>query len=247
MESTSQVLQNRPITTVPFDQTPINPWTDSGDKNAEGSHDSTPLRTPDPALLDQTVIAGLEAEESPVDTKPPKVPNDVLSQFDPLANLEEEAAREAWKASESHPPPPRSPSPPPPPPLKDAADPHPTESSPSQPSGSFPSLAALARSFAIPALSRSRPASFDAAKAVTSTTLYSFTGQPDALRDDGTIPNGSPSRTTTQSRSRTPSPARERQEVPFDFQKFLDQMKSRGAEPVSKYLRSCVILAMLPS
>ena len=29
---------------------------------------------------------------------------------------------------------------------------------------------------------------------------------------------------------------------PFDFQKFLDQMKSKSAEPVARYLRSCVPL-----
>lgn len=29
-------------------------------------------------------------------------------------------------------------------------------------------------------------------------------------------------------------------EPQFDFQKFLDQMKLRSAEPVSKYLKSCV-------
>lgn len=29
---------------------------------------------------------------------------------------------------------------------------------------------------------------------------------------------------------------------PFDFQKFLDQMKTRSAEPVAKYLKSCVAL-----
>lgn len=31
---------------------------------------------------------------------------------------------------------------------------------------------------------------------------------------------------------------KEKDEISFDFQKFLDQMKSRNAEPVSKYLRS---------
>jgi hypothetical protein len=31
---------------------------------------------------------------------------------------------------------------------------------------------------------------------------------------------------------------RDKEEVPFDFQKFLDQMKSKAAESVAKYLRS---------
>jgi hypothetical protein len=43
--------------------------------------------------------------------------------------------------------------------------------------------------------------------------------------------------------SRIQSPARpavpsKDEEKPFDFQLFLDQLKSRGAEPVAKYLRS---------
>lgn len=33
----------------------------------------------------------------------------------------------------------------------------------------------------------------------------------------------------------------------FDFPRFLDQLKSRSAEPVAKYLKSCVALAVLPS
>ena len=35
-----------------------------------------------------------------------------------------------------------------------------------------------------------------------------------------------------------PSQCEPEVEIQFDFQKFLDQMKSRSAEPVSKYLRS---------
>lgn len=39
----------------------------------------------------------------------------------------------------------------------------------------------------------------------------------------------------------TPVPASSNKQVDtFDFQKFLDQVKSRGAEPVAKYLRSYV-------
>ena len=37
----------------------------------------------------------------------------------------------------------------------------------------------------------------------------------------------------------TPSGKDKEQDPPqFDFQKFLDQMKKKGAEPVAKYLRS---------
>jgi Rab5 GDP/GTP exchange factor len=258
MESTSQVLHDHPIASILFDQTtqtPVNPWTDAtdfDDKNPQVNNEDIPLRTPDPELLDQSIVAGIQAEESPIDTK---VSNDILSQFDPLASLEEEAAREAWNTSESHPPPPRSPSAPttPPfPPVKDAAAPPPPELSQGQPSGSssFPSLAALARTFAIPALSRPRPVSLDAAKPVPSpATLSSFEVQQDTARDNSTTTqNGSATRPSSQSRNGTPSPAtggKESDEIPFDFQKFLDQMKSRNAEPVSKYLRSYVIPTIL--
>jgi len=230
----------------PTSPTPTNPWTDStdyDDKNAQGNIDDKPLRTPDPEWLDKSIVAGIEAEESPVDAKLPKVSTEILNQFDPLASLEEEAAREAWNTSESHPPPPRTPSPSTPPPvqpLKDPADPAP---SPDQPSGSssFPSLAALARNFAIPGLSRSRPVSLDAAKAAPALpTLSSSEMQQHIPQDDSiTAPDGSTTPPTIRSRSSSPAPGgNEREEIPFDFQKFLDQMKSRGAEPVSRYLRS---------
>ena len=256
MESTTSVIQDRPIAPILFDQTPQaspNPWTDAtdfDDKKAQGSNEDRPLRTPDPDLFDQSIMAGLETVSTPTGTKP-QVSTDVLSQFDPLVSLEEEAAREAWKASESHPPPPRTPSPPPPapsPPPKDAGE---SVASPptSPPSGSspspFPSLASLARSFSIPTLSRSRPVSVDAAKAVPSpATLSSFAAQQEAPRE-GTAANKAPPAVESRSSSSSPvARVTEKQETPFDFQRFLDQMKSRGAEPVSKYLRSYVTLGV---
>jgi hypothetical protein len=51
-----------------------------------------------------------------------------------------------------------------------------------------------------------------------------------------------------QSAHRRENPSQERnagskgKDPPFDFQKFLDQMKSKSAEPVARYLRSCVLL-----
>jgi hypothetical protein len=258
MESTSQVLQDHSTEPILFDQisqTPTNPWTDSADyddNKIQGNNEGVSLRIPDSELLEQSIIAGPADDHSPVDTKPLKVSSDILSQFDPLASVEEEAAREAWNSAESHPPPPRpaSPQTPPPPPLKDPVEP-PSGPSPSQPSGlpSFPSLASLAKSFSIPALSRSRPVSFDAAKAVPSpTTLSSFATQQDVPQDrDTSTPDGTTIQTITLNNDGTSSPPPgHRDEIPFDFQKFLDQMKSRSADPVSKYLRSCVLLPMLP-
>lgn len=50
------------------------------------------------------------------------------------------------------------------------------------------------------------------------------------------------SETTTSGRSTpaTSSSDASKADPPFDFQKFLDQMKSRNAEIVAKYLKSCV-------
>jgi hypothetical protein len=51
-----------------------------------------------------------------------------------------------------------------------------------------------------------------------------------------------------QNAPRRENPSQERnagpkdKDPPFDFQKFLDQMKFKGAEPVARYLRSCVLL-----
>ncbi|KAG5654186.1 hypothetical protein H0H81_006568 [Sphagnurus paluster] len=242
---TSQTLTALPPIPPLTDPEP-NPWTDVIDPDISKSHSINEdthkeLQTPDPALLDQVVTHGLESQvpDSP-EAEKPQVSQDVLSQFDPLASLEEEAARGAWETSESHPPPPRTPSPKPPAlPLKDAvASPRPE--SPSIPLSPFPSLAALARSFSIPNLSRPRPLSLDGAKPVPSpATLSSLAAQQDTPRADTPVTSKSASHTPSGSGSASPVPgSREKGEIPFDFQSFLDQMKSRSAEPVSKYLRS---------
>lgn len=36
-------------------------------------------------------------------------------------------------------------------------------------------------------------------------------------------------------------------EVPFDFQTFLDQIKTKSAEPVARFLRRCVITSRIPA
>ncbi|PPQ98935.1 hypothetical protein CVT24_003562 [Panaeolus cyanescens] len=232
-----------------------NPWDDAKAASETGASDTKPpaatLNTIDPAIYDQPIFAGLK-EEIPI-TPPPKeeVRKDVLDEFDPLvASPEEKAARDAWESSEGHPPPPRTPSPPTPP-VKDstASTPAPTEDttpnalSPSQSAvpiaspSSFPSLAAFARSFSIP-LVRPRPVSLDATvKAVPSpATAASFAAQQDASRGDSskrpTSGTSTPNRTGSGPSSPKPN------DGGFDFQRFLDQMKTRSAEPVSKYLRS---------
>ncbi|EFI27347.1 guanine nucleotide exchange factor Vps9 [Coprinopsis cinerea okayama7 len=241
-----------------------NPWSDaqgsSGDRD-EPRGEGRPVTLPDSASLQQSIFSGLKSNSAPASpiSKTP-VSKDVLSEFDPLASVEEAAARQAWESSEGHPPPPRTPSPPPrtpsPPSTQD-----PSKAPPETPntsmvasptaidtpssSSSFPSLAALARTFAIP-LARPRPQSLDAAKPVPSpATLSSFAAQQDASsRSDPRRDNASRSGTPSAAGSGTASPVpgartdSKPAEGAFDFQKFLDQMKSRSAEPVSKYLRS---------
>ncbi|KAH8103956.1 hypothetical protein BXZ70DRAFT_1005506 [Cristinia sonorae] len=167
---------------------------------------------------------------------------DILQEFDPLASQEEKAAREAWETAESHPQAnaPASTSHPTIPPS--ASAPEPISPRPTSPTG-FPALAALARTFAIPLVAgRQRPRSLDTAAAVPSpSTLSSFASQQQLpVKPDSEHPSpASTGRNTPVLSANRSKP----QEVPgeppqFDFQKFLDQMKLKAAEPVAKYLRS---------
>ncbi|KAF5379285.1 hypothetical protein D9757_007628 [Collybiopsis confluens] len=200
------------------------------------------LHTPDPSALDQSVIDGF-ATDPQVSAPPLRSPPapEVLHDFDPLADQESECVKKAWEESESHPPPSdRTGSPPPPvPPLKDL--PSLTQSPSSSIGSGFPSsFAALARSFSIPSLTRSpksksRPLSMDTAKPVPSpNTLSSFASQQfpndDEVQEERDGSNRSDSGSDSSRHSGN--------EPVFDFQKFLDQMKMRSADPVSKYLKS---------
>lgn len=215
-----------------------NPWKDD---SPEDSTEKLKASAPEP--LSQSIVTAISPEKDIIVENSVEIPvsKDVLSEFDPLADAEEKESRDAWASSESHPPPPRTPSPPPEPPAKDD---HPAASaiSPAS-SASFASLAALARSFSIP-LARSRPVSMDMAKPVPSpSTMSSFVSQQQR-------PHTSPSTPTKASLPLTDDTedseaGKDNDEIPFDFQKFLDQMKSRSAEPVAKYLKSCVSLVPL--
>ncbi|KAG6850656.1 hypothetical protein H0H93_010384 [Arthromyces matolae] len=232
--------------------TESNPWNDvildPDNTKRHSIGNDQPLHTPDPSEMDQSIVHGLESVIPPSTVDPPpKVSQDLLNQFDPLVSLEEEAARDAWESSESHPPPPRTPSPkPPPPPLKEnlpSSPPESPQSAGSHVTSPFPSFAAFARSFAIPSISRPRPLSMDQAKPVPSpSTLSSFAAQQDSPRDNvASTSRDATAEPTDGTHSGTASPAPGFQvqgEILFDFQSFLDQMKSRNAEPVSKYLRS---------
>ncbi|KAK0467021.1 uncharacterized protein EV420DRAFT_660400 [Desarmillaria tabescens] len=219
-----------------------NPWKDDTaddvQKDADLEASIHRLKTPDPSVLDESITSGLVSLPS----DPPELVNaqEVLEEFDPLVNQEEKDARKAWESSEGHPPHP-DPSPvAPTPPSKDLTPP-PNDAPAS--SSSFPSLAALARSFQMPKLTHSRPLSLDMAKPVPSPdTLSSFASQQQQPAKPEPVSQASleSSRTSTPGMVREGSPAVDqgKGDPPFDFQRFLDQMKSRNAEAVSKYLKS---------
>ncbi|KJA23564.1 hypothetical protein HYPSUDRAFT_39753 [Hypholoma sublateritium FD-334 SS-4] len=234
-----------------------NPWSDPTPPPTAAPADDTetprpaPLAPLSPSVYEHAVFAG--PHEPPRSAPLSAAAAAVLSEFDPLESLEEAAARDAWAAAEGHPPPPpsRTPTPPatpPQPPVKDLspAGPHPADavsptaapaslaSPPAATSSPFPSFASLARSFALP-LARARPQSLDAsARAVPSpATLSSFAEQQQAgTRQADAAPAPAPGS------SGAVSPAPRAADGGFDFQKFLDQMKTKSADPVSKYLRS---------
>ncbi|PPQ68408.1 hypothetical protein CVT26_006080 [Gymnopilus dilepis] len=264
-QSTASAAPPAPLTTpdVPLS---ANPWNDSLPPSRKDSTNDENLPKPlaplDPSLFEDPAFAGPKESAPPTPDPTAQVSKEVLSEFDPLASLEEKAAREAWETSEGHPPPPRTPSPPIPPmkdlhisspatPARDPSTPSQANTtvttSPSTSSSPFPSLAALAKSFSLPL--RPRPQSVDAssAKVVPSpSTLSSFAAQQDGGKgkrnsrdvDAEGRPSTSGSATPNRSGSGTASPVPKPVDGGFDFQKFLDQMKSKSAEPVSKYLRS---------
>ncbi|KAK0239117.1 hypothetical protein EDD85DRAFT_531355 [Armillaria nabsnona] len=223
-----------------------NPWKDDTADDAQKDGDSETsiyrLKTPDPSALDESITSGLGTQVSLPSDPVPELANaqEVLEEFDPLVNQEEKDARKAWEDSEGHPP---HLDPSPVAPTLPSKDQIPPPNDVQASSSSFPSLAALARSFQMPKLTHSRPLSLDMAKPVPSPdTLSSFASQQQRPPKYETISqaNPEPSRTSTPGIVREDSPAvdQSKGDPPFDFQKFLDQMKSRNAEAVSKYLKS---------
>ena len=233
-----------------------NPWEEEQKNTNKGDSvvsESKPISF-DSSLFDQQGFSGLNTGDAVPTPKTDSISKEeILNEFDPLASMEEKAAREAWEKSEGHlPPPPRTPSPPLPP-MKDLYI-----SSPMTPDGPqitspgasttqitsptpFASLATFAKSIALP-LVKSIPQPFDgSAKAVsTPTSFASFANQQDASRSDAgkSVASG----VTTPHRAgggedNSSAPSRPGDGT-FDFQTFLDQMKTKSAEPVSRFLRS---------
>lgn len=107
---------------------------------------------------------------------------------------------------------------------------------------SIPSLVSLAKSLT---LSRNRPPSQELASKDLPNQSTRNTSPVNAPAEP-TLENGSPRTANNMlgmemSRTGRDFERHEPDEPPaFDFQKFLDQMKTKGAEPVAKYLRSYV-------
>ena len=226
-----------------------NPWSDSAKMPPLAPQH---LHTPNPDALDDLASGSIKPEDDPLG--PPPAHADILNTFDPLEHHEEQSAREAWASAEGHPlpvPPPKQ-------------DPVPQESgnhsaSASTSTSTFPSFSSLARSFALPSLpnvsmslvagTRGRPQSLDMATVVnTPVHPVSFAAQQDAQISNRGSPKMDPITLPSQvvhSALRRKELSQERpggkdKDPPFDFQKFLDQMKTKSAEPVARYLRSCV-------
>lgn len=217
-----------------------NPWDDVASLEAANKKmPIKPLSSLDPSLYDQPIFAGLKQDRVPLTPEPRNGgPGEALSEFDPLVS-EEKAAREAWETSEGHPPP-RTESPPLPS-LKDLHISSATSPEASSPdaiasaspasatvsSSSFPSFASFAKTFSL----GRRPLSIDATAGNPA---------PDRLDTGKSNASGPESSTPNPSGSGAASPIPKPADGAFDFQRFLDQMKSKSAEPVSKYLRSYV-------
>lgn len=212
-----------------------------------------PLHTPSPGALEEVESGGIKSDDdhtSELNVLNSHIHTDILDTFDPQAHYEEQSAREAWSNAEGHPPPI-------PPPKQQDPQPPPRESGTS----TFPSFSSFARSFALPSLpnmnmslvagTRARPQSLDTATLMpTPVHPVTFASQ----QDSETSNRGSPKSDSAalpphavMSALRRENPSQERagakdKDPPFDFQKFLDQMKTKSAEPVARYLRSCVLL-----
>ncbi len=224
-----------------------NPWADEESKPVPplpAVHaDPIPpqeLELAPPNVFDDAILPPPTPSKGPVDTT-------LLNEFDPLADKVEREAHDAWAQSEGHPPPPPAPppkAPPAQPPLlafitKAASNAHlrrpstnldPPTSAPANVT-SFATLANLARA---PFGARpTRQSSMAQASFLPEEEIQPESPKvppKDEMLSQSVLPPATPAKDPRQG---DPSKA----DPPFDFQKFLDQMKSKSAEPVAKYLR----------
>ncbi|EJD47919.1 hypothetical protein AURDEDRAFT_113204 [Auricularia subglabra TFB-10046 SS5] len=141
---------------------------------------------------------------------------DIAAEFDPLVQQQ----RQVWADAEGHAPPPASAS------AatsiaRDEPPPTPPKSAPAT-TLSFPMLSTLAKTFAIPRSSTGTP----------QPRPNSMGHQPRPQTPQA------PSPTVSEPRPDSTTPRQPAKDGAFDFQRFLDQMKMRSAEPVAKFLRS---------
>lgn len=246
-----------------------NPWADAaktiGDDDDRQAINR--LKTPDPTLLKKAPDAEHAMPKLDEDGLGTRVSSDVLEEFDPLTDRKEMEAQDAWVRPEGHPMPPKTdthsrtssipapapvPVPVPVPERRDSLPRTPTRpfSSPSSvpsPSAVLSTFASsLAKTFTLP---KSRPSSMEGPQAniLTPRSIQSFAGQQQEPRpttpsrpqgaDSVDYHQGEGSATQLQRRDVEKG---SNEPAPFDFQKFLDQMKAKSAEPVAKYLRSLV-------
>ena len=229
-----------------------NPWkeqasTESGEVTVTGATQILDPSNPDLLRKDPGTVS--------IDTKGSNEveKRDLLNEFDPLADNKESEAKQAWEASEGKPPQPQQPEQ-----ISVNMDAGPSKSSPTTPPtgtsttiGTGFSFANIARSFSLPKV---RTRSVDIAppsNILNPDTLSTIAAQQHSRPSTpvGNIERKSEGRNDIASQpnsgSNSPRPGKGRvlkkdEPPPFDFQLFLDQMKTRSAEPVAKYLRSCV-------
>ncbi|TRM57926.1 hypothetical protein BD626DRAFT_574071 [Schizophyllum amplum] len=223
----------------------------------------TPTGVPDSSTMDPEVASSASAFQDAQRPLQSAQEKEILAAFDPYAQVEREQERKAWDdgraagddrsddvaerkegvlaqhaEDELDSAPPATPS-------KTDAPPEPPSKThtPSSSGSGFPSLnfSSIARSFSISSLGkdRARPVSLDAKPqpANVDPRMFSSSAQeqqgPSAQDDD--TPPGEGTAVETSDHGRNESDG---EPPPFDFQKFLEQMNSKSAEPVSKYLKS---------
>ncbi|KAF8269758.1 hypothetical protein EI94DRAFT_1724215 [Lactarius quietus] len=206
-----------------------NPWSES----AKMPPLAPQVHTPSPDALADVASGGIKSEDDTLE--PSSAHADILNTFDPLEHHEEQRAREAWASTEGHPLPV--------PPKRDIA-PQAAENP-----SSFPSFSSFARSFALPSLpnvgmslvagTRGRPQSLDTATVVRTPVLpVSFAAQQDAQISNRGSPKIDAAPSPRKDELSQERPGGKDKDPAFDFQKFLDQMKTKSAEPVARFLRS---------
>ena len=231
---------------LPAQSPSANPWADAEPEILKSQGVVPTLEfDPQPALSATASINPFDTTGSVLPPASKPLPDSkLLEEFDPLADKVEVNAQEAWSSSQGHPPPLQSDPPPQPPvPQKErpqlanikahrraASTAFDTPTSAAATVTSFGTLANLARSLTRPRSTTSSP--------VVAPKL--------PLPDDKVAPPPTPSKNDQPLTAPTQANEGTAKEPPaFDFQVFLDQMKTKSAEPVSKYLRRYVVFCIL--